>query len=101
MLADDYYIIARLRGDKTEWGADKWYKPEYSWTWTASGIAFPAGDADQNWDDAKWGDFILEIDKTTLSTQDCTLFWPDYHGDIGIGSYSSCGDLYKVVCQLE
>ena len=100
-FADGRYIIARLRGDKTELDPNQWYKPEYSWKWTASGKAFPASAANLNWDDSKWGQFTLYIDRPQEHLQDCTMFYPDYGGNIGIGTMPSCGGLYKAVCQLE
>ena len=58
---ENYYFVALLQGDQTEWGADKWFHPLDSWTWHDSGTTFPASDADQNWDDSQWGQFTLYI----------------------------------------
>ena len=58
---DQQYFIDVLEGVKNGYWAH-WYNSTKKWTWRTSGTEFPADDANQTWDDPRWGQFILYIE---------------------------------------
>ena len=70
--ADDYFYVDLLKGSTTPW--PNWYGSSKTWTWATSGTAFPASDADQNWDGIDGKPFVVWIDVsyTLFGAENCS-----------------------------